>query len=404
MSSALGEIWRHILTAPSAQLGAASLHEMIDQLRVLRVHLRFDEPDELAQSFNALSGLLKRVTPAVTLLRVHYTPRSLTSEARATHEAFREAHPEVSTYLPLCLPPSPLGELSRWATPDQCATCIFREGERCGGLGDAADLSHDEASDPPLRGSTALREHSGGALNATWSIELHDQRTLEPPINLFTASQPLSYWWPQASRLRLITDALSELKVKRLWDIGGGNGYLAWLIHMASQRHNDQLIEMTCVDPVATHYPSYPQVTQRAESAEQTLIAVRRGELSPPDALLISWPSPGRSYAQVIDELKPRLIIRATDSLGVCGVRRGHYTLEIDHKRSRWYELTESRLSTSSESPSNIPWDDLDPPSGYEVRDSVSVLTYRDLRTDQRSTASSRARGSGRLMLFQRQS
>ena len=205
-------------------------------------------------------------------MQVNYTPDLLSAEARMLHQSFAKHHPDVSTYLPLCLPPSPLGELSRWATPDDCDGCIFREGDRCGGLGRSlGELLDEETISPPSE--LTMVADAGGALCADWDTSI--LTSLDTPRDLMSADPPLCYWWPQAVHLQSITDALTRCRVSSLWDLGGGNGYLAWLIHQASQRRGETLDEVLWIDPVASIYPDREGVKKWPHTAEHALVEGR---------------------------------------------------------------------------------------------------------------------------------
>lgn len=369
------DVWR-----AAERLRLSELSHSRDPLRVLRVSVHFDELAQLEKSLEGLSAWLTERTPAVTLLRVNYPVHALSAEARALHHHFTRRHPEVSTYIPLCLPPSPLGAMSRWTTPENCGGCLFREGERCGGLGrprgaliDEVDAEVEREPDPLVR--------SGGALCDMWD----DHALIDSGVakTLMSADPPLCYWWPQSEHLESITEALTRCQVSSLWDLGGGNGYLAWLISQTCHHQEVDLDEVLWIDPVASIYPDRHGVTKWPHTAEHALEHVQSGDLAPADALLISWPSPGRSFARLITALNPKLIIRATDAEGVCGVRHGHRALELYGDEAQWYDLSASFVEDEGELHR---WDDLSPPPGYMLLDTHTAWTYRDLRAETEPT------------------
>ena len=126
------ELWVETRSLPLVRL-TCSVTDVLptSRVKVLRAQVSFKRVDELQESLDALSALLDVMRPAVTLLQVRYQVDTLSREARMIHEAFAARHPEVSTYLPLCLPSSPLGPLIAATTPNDCAGCMFREGGRC---------------------------------------------------------------------------------------------------------------------------------------------------------------------------------------------------------------------------------------------------------------------------------
>ena len=320
-------------------------------VRVLRIKVFFESVRQLAEILEHVGKMFEDIHPEITLLQVVYRSDTLTSEARTYHTRFAKQFPRVSTYFPLCLPPSPLGELARWATPDHCEGCLFREGGRCDGLGE------EEVS---------LVEWGGGALRSTWT-GFEDQLA-------FSHDPPLCYWWPEEHHLELMVNQLKAESCQHLWDLGGGNGYLGSILAGLVPH-----LDVTCVDPVAAIYPHRPEVRQCSQTAEEALNEVLIGHRNAPDALCISWPSPGRSFRSLIETLSPRILIRATDLEGVCGVRHGQYSLILTPKEAIWLRLREAGKSHERR------WDDLEAPKGYRESGRLTTWTYRDFRLKSRT-------------------
>lgn len=352
--SSLGDshsIWTVEARSPLPQLSSELSQR---SPKVLRLRAHFDTARELHCIFSSLAEALTQWTPPITLLQVVYRPETLTPQARRLHFDFAQRHPRVSTYLPLCLPPSPLGQLVEYATPDQCSSCLFREGGRCDGLG---------GDEPSL-----WIERAGGALRPDWSGDEGREAFQEDP--------PLCYWWPEDHIIIKLREQISRSGCLRIWDIGGGNAYL-----LSRLGEGLEGVELICLDPVAEVYPKRDHILQLSYTAEEALAQVERGQLDPPDALCISWPSSGLSFQSLIHALRPKILIRATDSDGVCGVRRGHYSAQLTAEEITWFRLAEAIT------PRGALWDDMNPPMGYQVCLEERVWTYRDLRAREGSSA-----------------
>ena len=336
--------------------------------KVLRVTIDFGHIDELRNSLESLTSLLKICRTEVCLLQVRYKLQTLSSEARLLHEYFLSIHPKVSSYLPLCLPPSPLGPQVQWATPESCHTCLFFEGKSCAGL----NGEEFRETDP-----SQMEGVSGGALRQSWSEKLE--------INEFKTSPPACYWWPQVEIIEHIRASCEARHCKTLWDIGGGNAFLGWLF----KRELPFLDHALCIDPVVDQYPKVAGVSNHAMTAEEGMQYALDGRFQMPDVLIISWPSPGALFGELIERLKPTMIIRVTDSEGVCGVRRGHRALMIGADEGCVYGLAEGFTDQGDE------LDELDPPQGYELSYENTVWCYRDFQKGAQ-------RASGLLRVFER--
>ena len=150
------------------KLGQAPLDDIfqspyLSACQILRVQVDFESVEEFEEILSTLGEYLLHSKPNVCLLQVRYKPSTLLPQARDLHQAFMKRYSLVSSYLPLCLPPSPLREQVIWASPKSCSECIFLEAQRCGGL------NGDESLKNPL---VKLKAGAGGALRSTWSIPL----------------------------------------------------------------------------------------------------------------------------------------------------------------------------------------------------------------------------------------
>jgi hypothetical protein len=92
--------------------------------------------------------------------------------------------------------------------------------------------------------------------------------------------------------------------------------------------------------------------------------------LPTPDALFISWPTPGRSDLKLIEHFKPKVVIQAYDQAGICGIRKTSYGLEIKDQNWTWWGW------------GNDPHhDDLDFDPQRPYTRTWSVRSYRDLHS-----------------------
>lgn len=343
----------------------------------LRARLNTHTQEGLRQGFEALSPWMSAPALQVGLLQVAYPPHLLTAEASALHSAFQRAHPRCSTYLPLCLPGPHSEGLRVWSTPHDCRGCLFREGGRCDGLGLDDNNALNNALNNPPSDPLSSHEATGGALIDPWGEAqgevsrevareaLNDlAQGRESNVKLWlNAARPLAYWAPSAA-LRAELHALMErLGCAVLWDVGAGNGLIGHALCPSSA-------QLVSIEPVPI-YASPPQALAWRDTAERALSAARSGELPRPDALLISWPSPGRSYRALFEQLHPQLIIRAYDLAGFCGVRRGYYMVEwAEGAGFRWWEARDAHGE----------YDDATPPTGYQLHSTREVESLYDVR------------------------
>ena len=262
------------------------------RLKSLRI---FVDPPDVAV---ALAWVEPLIGPWRTLLQVRYPPGDLTPENGQAHAAFLQRFPQVAGYLPFCLPGTPRhAELAPFTTPEACGTCIFREGRACPGLRGEGYAD----AETPLR---AL-DRPAGAYGAAD----------------FIADPPAAWWQPTEAHLRALTDAL---RGRRVWDIGGANGYLA-------ARLAERGIDVTVVDPVA--WPTPPGV-QRVVADVRVFL---RESPTLPDALITSWPPTGDGFRDVIEALAPAVLVTAGDADGFCGCHPGHAAVVATARGLAWF-------------------------------------------------------------------
>jgi hypothetical protein len=316
---------------------AAPEERELDELTALRAQVSFKDPAELERHLELLSPYFKAPHLVEGLLRVEYTPTTLSPQAGRLHRDFMATHLSCSSYLPLCVPEVHAQDVSAWATPSRCLECLFHESGRCDGLGGE---SADRARAPDDR----------FAVRPSWPPQ--------PMSDAFESAQPLAYWRPSSADLSRIKRALNINRCRSIWDIGGGNGFFSWCLqHFVG-------ISSLCVEPIARY--QNPEVSWFHGDDDAALKALVAGTLEPPDALFISWPSPGRGYQQLIEMIKPKVIIRAYDRAGFCGARRGYRSVLAQGGRLLWWRAPGPfDLETSALLPESVSW---------------TVTSYRDLR------------------------
>lgn len=315
-------------------------------LRALWARVAFERPADLAAALARLDGLVAAPTLRKALVQVRYRPDQLTAEAAAHHAAFAARHgARVSTYLPFCLPGSPQhATLGAFATPDDCHGCVFYRGMACQGLGD----------DPS----------PWAALGADLLPLADVRRPVREHVRAdFAGNRPLVYWLPERRHVAAIGAAVRAAG-GRVWDLGGGNGFLAGLLAA------DEDLDVTVVD-VAADYPMPAGVRRQVRD-----IRAPAGE-PPPDALLLSWPPTGDGFRDVVERLDPAVVVYAVDAEGFCGRRPGFAGVIATAGGLEWFHYPEN---------------DFRPLHGRPVVGEWRVRTYRDLRDGSR-------RRSGRLQI-----
>ncbi|MBM4292227.1 MAG: hypothetical protein FJ138_12980 [Deltaproteobacteria bacterium] len=337
---------------------------MSTPITALRARVSFRTEGGLARALDLLSPHMRAPALRQGLLQVVYRPGQLTEGAARLHAAFRDAHPRCSTYLPLCLP-GPHSEGAReWSTPEDCAGCIYRRGGRCDGLGG------DEAG---------AGGEAAGAAGALALLTL-DERPCPPPAapappppeDLLSGARPRAYWAPSAALTAEVWALLRAEGCGAMWDVGAGSGLLGRLLCPPE-------VTLVSVEPLPGYAPRAPLGARHIWStatAAEALAAHAAGLLPRPDALLLSWSPPGVSFRELVEALRPRVVVRAYDAAGFCGVRGGYRWVEVAEEegggaRARWAGHAEAEGG----------WDDAAPPSGCRVAlGPVEVVSLYDWR------------------------
>jgi hypothetical protein len=143
-------------------------------------------------------------------------------------------------------------------------------------------------------------------------------------------THPLACWWPDAA---LLDRFAAEAKAAggRVWDLGGGNG---WLAARLAQRG----LQVTVVE---RHPPPGPPPVGVERWVADVLDLP--GDRAPPDAVVLSWPPTGAQFGAVVSRLKPKVLLWATDASGRCGIRPGQAGLSAGPSGVQWYlpEMTD---------------------------------------------------------------
>jgi hypothetical protein len=214
--------------------------------------------------------------------------------------------PKVSTWVPLCLPGAPdAARLGAFANPEDCAACVFYQGRACQGFG--------EDTEPFARLSGAVP-----ALGPADGV-LRGERAA-----VFDGTTPTAYWQPTRRAIAAL-GAAARAAGGTLWDLGGGNGFVAGLLA------RDEGLSVTVFDRVGA-WPALPGVAHVAGDLRET----SRGR-APPGAVLVSWPPTGDGFRDVLRALAPRVVAFAYDADGFCGRRRGHAGLVVTDGRAQWF-------------------------------------------------------------------
>ncbi|MCB9545977.1 MAG: hypothetical protein H6706_08960 [Myxococcales bacterium] len=295
------------------------------RLRALRMFARAT-PD-LAAALAHLAPVVQRPGLRRALLQVRYTPDALTADRAAAHQAFLRRFPHVSGWLPFCLPGTPQhATLGPLATPHDCRGCLFYEGRACQGLGDEAAAFGDPAAGLALQPVDRPLAAYGPAD--------------------FAAPVPIAYWRPTDGQIATLAAAVRAAG-GRLWDVGGGNGYLGARLAAAG-------VAVRVIDPAP--YVGPPGV-------ERVRDDVRRVADAAPDALLLSWPPTGDGFADVIARLRPKVLITAGDVDGFCGCHPEHAAVVATPEGLAWFG-----------------WPRPDRYPGYRVARRWRVRSHQDLR------------------------
>lgn len=307
--------------------------------------VRADTPGALDAALSHLAPAAAQPTLRRGLVQVDWTALLGFPEAAERVRAFAARRPGVlSTWVPQCHPGAPqFDTLGRFATPPDCAACVFYRGRACQGLG------AERVPFGALEGNRAPP-----ALQA-----LPPERDLRALTSAdFNGTRPVCYWRPERAHVAAIGAAVRAAG-GTLWDLGAGNGFLAALLA------RDEGLSVTTVDQLDT-YPCPAGVTRRV--GDVRAVALDPGG-PPPAAVLISWPPGGDGFRDVVSRLRPAVLVLAYDAEGFCGRRRGHAQAEVDADGARWFTQ---------------PLDDFAAMRGLPRRARWSVTTHQDVVRERR--------------------
>lgn len=292
---------------------------------------RVEAPDSAA-----FAAALAHLEPALesvhsAFVTVRYAPLALTAASTALHAAFAARHPQVSTAVPFCLPGQPnFDRFGAFATPPDCAGCLFYEGRACAGLGHEA--LPWAALAPP---TAALR---GFALTSVTAAD-------------FTGARPVACWRPTRALMASIAAAMRAAG-GRVVDLGGGNGFFSALLAAEG-------LDVTLVDVADGPTPAGVRRVVAPATAALGLDA---------DAVFVSWPPTGNGFREAIEAIDPAVIALAADlddGVRLCGRQPGHAGVVATAAGLRWYGWPRV--------------DDAGPWPGRPLRASWRVPSYRTL-------------------------
>lgn len=242
------------------------------------------------------------------LVTVRWAPTLRSEAAVRAHLAWAErAGPRVSTWAPLCAPGAPVpAQAAAFATPDDCGACVFYRARACQGFGD---------EDTPFE---RLNDAAPALADAAPALA-------EPALARFDGPTPSAYWAPPRRAIAAL-GAAARAAGGTLWDLGGGNGFIAGLLA------RDEGLSVTVFDQGEGW--SGPAGVERVVGD----LRARVGGRAPPAAVLVSWPPTGDAFRDVVRALRPRVLAFAYDAEGACGRRRSHAGLVTDGLGARWFQ------------------------------------------------------------------
>jgi len=254
------------------------------------------------------SALLAHPELRRALVTVRWTPPLRTEATVRAHLRWAaRAGPRVSTWAPLCAPGAPApAHVAAFASPDDCGACVFYRARACQGFGD---------EDTPF----ARLTDAAPALSAAGPA-LEDSA-----LARFDGLTPTAYWAPPRRAIAAL-GAAARAAGGTLWDLGGGNGFVAGLLA------RDEGLHVTVFDQGEAW--SGPLGTERVVGDLRAHIVGRR----PPAAVLVSWPPTGDAFRDVVRALRPPVLAFAYDAEGACGRRRTHAGLVTDGVDARWFQ------------------------------------------------------------------
>ena len=373
---------------------------LLSEIKALRVKLFFNSTQTLEKSLEQIATILQQKNAATILVQVIYRTEQIEQSNAILHFNFMQNHPNLSTYLPLCLPI--FDETFRlWATPQNCQTCIFFEGKRCDGLGNPLNfiqnlsiqfkesenylllknqptmiLSEDQKAyvendqslfsveqdqseqefeifdiftmfqtdnstrhSPQQHEMRALENQTGALMDLSEIFQKMDQNLdLALYQSYFEQNPPLAYWQPQSIHIEAIINSFLRNQVKMVWDIGGGNGFLSEYLSRRLKHHTkEEDQEEICFQVIdPVDIYSSSKYIQRITKTIENHLLSFR--LHPVDALIISWPPAGNGFDEVIELLNPKVVIYAYDGEGFCGRQKGSFYAEWIDAKAYFFE------------------------------------------------------------------
>jgi hypothetical protein len=241
------------------------------------------------------------------LVTVRWTTALRTEAAVCAHLAWAaRAGGRVSTWAPLCAPGAPVNpQAAAFATPGDCAACVFYRARACQGFGD---------EDVPFARLTDAAPALSDAAPAL----------ADPSSARFDGQTPAAYWAPPRRAIAAL-GAATRAAGGTLWDLGGGSGFVAGLLA------RDEGLRVTVFDQGDVW--SGPPGVERVVGDLRARITGR----TPPAAVLVSWPPTGDAFRDVVRALRPRVLAYAYDAEGACGRRRTHAGLVTDGLDAQWF-------------------------------------------------------------------
>lgn len=274
---------------------------------------------------NARAALATAPRPTEVFVRVLWPgslladPHGAVAVATAQAEGLKHLRADghrVDGWVPACADPTTAEDLAAFASPPECDTCVLYARGACRGEGRDREpfARRPRAAPPPL--------------------PANDPEDWTPDACL--GPTPAACWWPSVALLDAFA-AEAQAAGGRVWDLGGGNG---WLAARLARRG-------LTVTVVERHPPAGPPPAGVTRWVADVLDLP--GAAPTPDAVVLSWPPTGAEFAAVIERLKPRVVLWATDAGGRCGIRPGQAGLVAGPAGVQWYlpEITDdSRLGS----------------------------------------------------------
>jgi hypothetical protein len=114
----------------------------LSKIKSLRARVFFKDFKQLQSSLEQIALIDQQKNFIKGLVQVVYQPEQIEYIYHELHFNFMKKCAKISSYVPLC---SPIFDqnITKWATPTHCTSCIFFEGNRCEGLGNTENFIHN---------------------------------------------------------------------------------------------------------------------------------------------------------------------------------------------------------------------------------------------------------------------